>query len=218
MYIVIAGLSDIGRNLAELLAKEGNEILVIDRDPAKCTAIAEDSDIMAITGDAGQKSTLEEARVRNAHAFVSAAGDDSENLMICMIAKEMGVKTIISLVDEAEHAEAFRQAGINLQVNPDPVVAKHIYRMILQPYVKDFLSFIGTEIFEIEIEEGMKCVGRSVPKLATPNGVKVLVVKRGGEYLGADKEIQPKDWLTLMVNRESAKKGTEFMNRWFAKG
>jgi trk system potassium uptake protein TrkA len=218
MYIIIAGLSNIGKNLAELLAKEGNEVLVIDQDPAKCAEIAEGSDVMVITGDASQKSTLEEARVKNAHAFVAAAGDDSENLMICMVAKEMGVKTVISLVDEAEHAEAFRQAGINLQVNPDPVVAKHIYRLISQPYVKDFLSFIGTEIFEIEIEEGMKCVGRSVSKLAPPDGVKVLVVQREGKYLGADKELQPKDWLTLLVNRESAKKGTEFMNRWFAKG
>jgi trk system potassium uptake protein TrkA len=218
MYIIIAGLSNIGKNLAELLAKEGNEVLVIDRDLAKCTAIAEGSDVMAITGDASQKSTLEEARIRNAHAFVAAAGDDSENLMICMTAKEMGVKTVISLVDDAEHTETFKQAGINLQVNPDPVVAKHIYRMISQPYVKDFLSFIGTEIFEIEIEEGMKCVGRSVSRLATPDGVKVLVVKRGGEYLSVDRELQSKDWLTLMVNREVAKRGTEFMNRWFTKG
>jgi trk system potassium uptake protein TrkA len=218
MYIVIAGLSDIGRNLAELLVKEGNQVTVIERDPAKCAAIAEGSDVMVISGDAGQKSTLEEARVRNAHAFVAAAGDDSENLMLCMVAKEMGVKTVISLVDEAEHAETFKQAGINLQVNPDVVAAKHIYRLISQPYVKDFLSFVGTEIFEIEIEEGMKCVGRSVSALATPDGIRVLVVQRGGKYLSADKEIQPKDWLTLIVNRESARKGTEFMDRWFAKG
>jgi trk system potassium uptake protein TrkA len=135
-----------------------------------------------------------------------------------MMAKEMGVKTVISLVDEAEHAETFKQAGINLQVNPDIVAAKHIYRLISQPYVKDFLSFERADIFEIEIEEGMKCVGRSVSKLATPLGVKVLVVQRGEKYLGEDWEIRPKDWLTLIVNREVAKRGTEFMNRWFAKG
>ena len=204
--------------MAELLVKEGNEVLVIDRDPARCAEIAENSDVMVITGDAGQKSTLEEARLKNAHAFVAAAGDDSENLMLCMIAKEIGVKTVISLVDEAEHAETLRQAGISLQVNPDMVAAKHIYRLISQPYVKDFLSSERAEIFEIEIEEGMKCVGQSVSRLATPNGVKVLVVQRGGKYLDADKEIQPKDWLTLIVNRESTKKGTEFMNKWFAKG
>jgi trk system potassium uptake protein TrkA len=218
MYIVIAGLSDIGKNLAKLLAKEGNEVLVVDRDPVKCAEMADGSDVVCVAGDAGQKSTLEEARVRNAQAFVAAAGDDSENLMLCMVAKEIGVKTVISLVDDEDHAETFKQAGITLQVNPDIVAAKHIHRLISQPYVKDFLSFEEAEIFEIEIEEGMKCVGQSVPGLATPNGVKVLVVQRGGKYVGADKEIQPKDWLTLIVNRESARKGTEFMNKWFSKG
>jgi len=169
-------------------------------------------------GDAGQKATLEEARVRSAYALVAAAGDDSENLMIAMMAKEMGVKRVISLVDTAEHAETFKQAGINLQVNPDMVAARHIYRMISQPYVKDFLSFEKADIFEIEIEEGMKCVGRSVSELATPLGVKVLVVQRGERYMDEDKGVRPKDWLTLIVNREVAKRGIEFMNKWFAKG
>jgi len=130
----------------------------------------------------------------------------------------MGVKRVISLVDEAEHAETFKQAGINLLVNPDVVAAKHVYRMISHPYVKDFLSFIGTEIFEIELQEGMRCVGRAISELTTPLGVKVLVVQRGEKHLTADKELQPGDWVTLLVNREAAKKGTDFMDRWFCKG
>jgi len=217
MYIVIAGLSDIGKNLAELLVKEGNQVMVIDRDPARCAAIAEGSDIMVITGDAGQKSTLEEARVRSAQAFVAAAGDDSENLMLCMMAKELGVKTVISVVDEAEHAETFRQAGINLQVNPAMVAARHIYRLISQPYVKGFLSFEGADLFEIEIEEGMSCVGKSVAELGIPNGVKVFGIQKG-KYLDESKQIQPKDWLILIATRESVRRGIEFMNRWFVKG
>ncbi|MFP3898070.1 MAG: potassium channel family protein [Dehalococcoidia bacterium] len=218
MYVVIAGLSDIGKNLAELLAKEGNEVAVIDRDSTRCAAIAEGSDVMCIAGDASQKSVLEEARVRTAYAFVAAAGDDSENLMLCMIAKEIGAKMVISLVDQAEHEEAFRQAGVAFQVNPDMVAARHISRMIAQPYVKDFISCERAEIFEIEAEEDMRCVGRKVHELATPNGTRVLVVQRGGKFLKADDEIRPKDWLTLIVNRDSTRKGTEFMNRWFAKG
>jgi Trk K+ transport system NAD-binding subunit len=90
--------------------------------------------------------------------------------------------------------------------------------MISHPYVKDYLSLESAEIFEIEVAEDMKCVGKWVSKLATPNGVKVLVVQREGKYLLLDTEIKPKDWLTLIVTRESAKQGTEFMNRWFIKG
>ena len=218
MFIVVAGLSDIGKNLAELLVKEGHQVTVIDRDPARCSAIAEGSDIMVITGDAGQKSTLEEARVRGAQAFVAAAGDDSENLMLCMVAKELGMKTVISVVDEAEHAETFRQAGIGLQVNPAIVAARHIYRLISQPYVKGSLSFEGAEIFEIETEEGMSCIGKSVAELGVPNGVKVVAVQRAGKYLDEGKEIQPKDWLIVIATRESVRRGIEFMNRWFIKG
>ncbi len=133
MYVVIAGLSDIGRNLAQLLVREGNEVTVIDRDPARCAEIANGSDVMVMAGDASQKSVLEEARVKNAYAFVAAAGDDSENLMLCMIAKEIGARMVISLVDETEHEEAFRQAGASFQVNLGMVAAKHISRMIAQP-------------------------------------------------------------------------------------
>ena len=192
--------------------------MVIDRDSEKCDAIAEGSDVLVIAGDASQRSVLEEARVRNAYAFIAAAGDDSENLMLCMVAKEIGVKTVISLVDAVEHTETFEQAGVTLQVNPDMVAAQYISRLISQPYVKDYLSFERAEIFEIEIVEGMKCVGRSISEITTPSGVKVLVVQRGEKFLDEVSKIQPKDWLTLIVNRESAKKGTEFMNRWFAKG
>jgi trk system potassium uptake protein TrkA len=217
MYVVVAGLSDIGRNLAELLVKEGHQVTVVDRDPGKGSALAEGSDIMVITGDAGQKSTLEEARVRSAQAFVAAAGDDSENLMLSMVAKELGVKTVISVVDEGEHGETFRQAGISLQVNPAMVAARHIYRLISQPYVKGTLSFEGAEIFEIEIEEGMSCVGKGVAELGVPNGVKVLAVQKG-RYLDESKGVQPKDWLILVATRESVRRGIEFMNRWFVKG
>ncbi len=218
MYVVIAGLSNLGKNLADLLSKEGNEVVVIDLDEAKCTEMAECSDVLMIAGDATQKSTLEEARVKNADAIVAATGDDSRNLMVSMLAKEIGVETVISVVDDAARTETFRQAGIRFPVQPDAVVAKHIYRMISQPYVKDFLSFEAAEVFEIEIEEGMRCVGTNVADIRTPDGIKVLVIEREGKYLGDDAEAQPGDWLTLIVNRKSAKKGTEFMNKWFGKG
>jgi trk system potassium uptake protein TrkA len=218
MYFIIAGLSGTGKNLAELLVKEGNEVVVVDSDAAKCTETAECSDVMAITGDATERAVLEDARVRNADALVALTNDDSDNLMICMLAKEMGAKKVISLVNDVVHAETFKQAGIGFQVKPHAVVARHIYRMILQPYVKDFLSFERAEIFEIEVEEGMKCVGKKVSEIGTPNGMKILVLEREGKYLNEDAKMEPKDWLTLIVDWKSTKKGIDFMNRWFTKG
>ena len=98
------------------------------------------------------------------------------------------------------------------------MAARHIYRLISQPYVKGSLSFEGAEIFEIETEEGMSCIGKSVAELGVPNGVKVVAVQRAGKYLDEGKEIQPKDWLIVIATRESVRRGIEFMNRWFIKG
>jgi trk system potassium uptake protein TrkA len=218
MYVIIAGLSGIGKNLAELLVKEGNAVVIVDSDEARCTEMATSSDVMVITGDATKKSVLEEAGVKRADVLVALTNDDSDNLMICMTAREMGAKKVISLVNDVVHVETFKQAEIDSQIKPHAVVAKHIYRMILQPYVKDFLSFERAEIFEIEVEEGMKCVDKKVSEVGTPNGVKILVLERRGKYLNRDTKIEPKDWLTLIVDRESTKKGVDFMNRWFTKG
>jgi len=218
MYLIIAGLSGIGKSLVELLVKEGNEVVVVDSDAARCTEMAASSDVMVITGDATDKSVLEEAGGKRADALVALTNDDSDNLMICMTGREMGAKKVISLVNDVAHMETFKQAGIDFQVKPHAVVAKHIYRTILQPYVKDFLSFERAEIFEIEIEEGMRCVGKKVSELGTPNGMKILVLERRGKYLDKDAQTEPKDWLTLIVDWESTKKGVDFMNRWFTKG
>jgi len=218
MYFIIAGLSSTGKNLAELLVKERSEVVVVDSDEARCAEMATSSDVMVIIGDATQKSVLEEARVSSADALVALTNDDSDNLMICMTAKEMGAKKVISLVNDAVHVETFKQAGIGFQVKPHAVVAKHISRMILQPYVKDFLSFERAEIFEIEVEEGMRCIGKQASELGTPNGMKILVIERQEKYLNEDIMIESKDWLALIVDRKSTKKGVEFMNKWFTKG
>jgi len=215
---IIAGLSTTGKSLADLLSEEGHEVVVIDTSEDRCSEMAESSDVMCLSGDATKGQVLEEAGVKNANALVAVTGDDSDNLMICMLAKEMGAKKVISVVNDAAHTETFKQAGIGFQVKPYAVVAKHISRMVSQPYVKDFLSFESAEIFEIEVEKGMKCVGKEVSELGTPNGVKVLVIEREGKYLNEGTKIAPEDWLTLIVDRKSAKKGVELMNKCFTKG
>jgi len=218
MYFIIAGLSSTGKNLAELLVKEGNEVLVLDSNEARCAEWATGSDAMVVVGDATQKSALEEARVKNADALVALTNDDSDNLMICMTAREMGARKVISLINDVAHVETFKQAGIGFQVKPYDIVAKHICQMILQPYVKHFLPFERAEIFEIEIEEGMKCVGKRISEMGNPNGMKILVIERQGKYLSEDVTIEPNDWLTLIVGQKSTKKGVEFMNKCFTKG
>lgn len=217
MHFIVAGLSSIGRSLAELLQREGKDVVAIDSSEARCTEMAESSDVMVMEGDITQRSVLEEAGVKGANALVALTNDDSDNLMACMLAKEMGAKKVISILNDAVHAEAFKEAGIDVQVKPDAIVAKHVYHMILQPYVKGFLALDKAELFEIEVEGGMKCVGKKIAEMEIPKGAKTLWLERGGKYVNEDAEIEPEDRLTLIVARECSKRGADFMNKWFTK-
>ena len=218
MYFVVAGLSSIGRSLVEVLQQAGEEVVAIDSDKEKCSELAESSDIMVIEGDITKKSVLEEAGVKNAKAMIALTNDDSDNLMACMLAKEVGAGKVISILNDVVHAEAFKEAKIDVQVKPDAIVARHIYHTILQPYVKDFVYINNSELFDIEIADNMRCVGKSVGDLESPKGVKIIWVKRKDTYLNEEDKIEPADHLTLIVKGEFSKRGTEFINKCFTQG
>ena len=218
MRFIIAGLSSIGENLAELLHKRGQDVVTVDSDKAKCDELAESSDVMVMVGDITKKPILEEAVGKHADALIALTNDDSDNLMACMLAKEMGIKKVISILNDPAHAEAFEEAGIDVQVKPDVIVAKHIYHSVLQPYIKEFLSLGKADIFDVEVEIGMKCIGRKITEMGLPTGMKVLWLEREGKYLNEDTTLEPKDRLILVVNKESDKRAADFMNKCFTKG
>lgn len=215
MRFVIAGLSSIGKSLADLLRKQGEDVVAVDSDAERCDDMANCSDVMVIAGDITQSPVLEEAGAKNADALVALTDDDSDNLMACMLAKQMGTKKVISILNDVEHAQAFEEAGIDVRVKPDAVVAKHIYYTVVHPYVKDFLAFKSTELFELEAEVGMKCVGKTIPEMETPRNVKLIWLERGGKVLDEEAKIEPGDMLILIVYGEASKQGADFMNRWF---
>ena len=215
MRFIIAGLSSIGTSLAELLHKQGEDVVTVDSDKAKCDELAESSDVMVMVGDITKKPILAEAIGKHADALVALTNDDSDNLMACMLAKEMGTQKVISIVNDIVHAEAFKEAGIDVQVKPDAIVAKHIYHTVLQPYVKDFLALNRAELFELEAGTGMRCMGKKISEMETPKGAKLIWLERGGKVLSEEARIEPGDRLILIVYGESSKRGADFMNRWF---
>ena len=89
MYIIIVGLGGIGRNLTQLAVEHGNNVVIIDRDEQRCSEILEHHDVLAITGNATDKSILEDAGIDRADALVATTSDDSVNLMAAQIAKSI---------------------------------------------------------------------------------------------------------------------------------
>src|SRR4030066_120766 len=83
MYIIIVGGGSVGYHLCKALLKEGHEVLVLDKDAAKCENFEDEMGSVCVRGDGCEVATLAEAGVSRAEGFIAATGEGGEKLGAC---------------------------------------------------------------------------------------------------------------------------------------
>ena len=209
MYLIVVGLGGIGKNLVKIATEDKNDVVVIDVDEKRCREIAAKYDVLTIVGDATEKSTLEQAGVSKANALIATTSDDAANLMMALTAKGMGAKKTVAVVNQEEHVEMFKEAGIFMYENPDMTVASHLYLSVKRPRIKDFLPVSGgkAEIFEVIVSEKSKVVGKPISKLHIKEGI-IVAIERDGDIIlpRGDTVIQANDLVTIFAKTKNVEK------------
>ena len=209
MYLIVVGLGGIGKNLVKIATEDKNDVVVIDMDEKRCREIAAKYDVLTIVGDATEKSTLEQAGVSKANALIATTSDDAANLMMALTAKGMGAKKTVAVVNQEEHVEMFKEAGIFMYENPDMTVASHLYFSVKRPRIKDFLPVSGgkAEIFEVIVSEKSKVVGKPISKLHIKEGI-IVAIERDGDIIlpRGDTVIQAHDLVTIFAKTKNVEK------------
>ena len=160
MYIITVGAGDIGTPLIEIATGTGNEVVVIEKDAARADEVASEFDCMVINADATIKETLEDAGAKRADAIISTTDQDATNVMICLLAQEMEIPAIVSVVHNPEHMNLFRQIGVNTMENPQRLIAESLFRSVDRPSIVDYMR-VGdvAEVFEITVAEDAPIAG-----------------------------------------------------------
>ena len=206
MYIVIVGAGDIGSPLLEIATAGGNEVVVIERDAERAERASRQYDCLVINDDATVKDTLEDAGADRADALISTTAQDATNIMVCLLAQELEVPDIVSVVHNPEHMNVFRQIGVNTMQNPQRLIAEYLYRAVKRPSIVDFMR-IGeqAEVFEITVMPGAPIAGKTLQEANTEGliGGQTLIVaiERNGDgdpiTPRGDTRIEPNDLLTV---------------------
>jgi trk system potassium uptake protein TrkA len=205
MYIVVVGAGSIGTPLIEIATRGGDEVVVVERDAAKAERAAADFDCLVLNDDATTKETLEEAGAERADALISTTDQDATNIMVCLLAEELAVPEIVSVVHNPEHMDLFARIGVNTMENPQRLIAEYLYRSVNRPSIVDYMR-VGeeAEVFEITVAEDAPVAGRTIGDLAAAGELSdellVVAVERGGEdpiRARGDTEIRPGDLLTV---------------------
>ena len=189
MKIIIAGAGKVGHSVAALLAEEGHDITIIDRDPDTIQILSNDLDVICVEGSATNPETLREAGAGTADLLLAATEQDEVNMVCGISARKLGTAHVIARVRDPEYlpqTEFLREAlGLSVLVNPEYECAKEISRSLRFPGAVrvDAFSKGSLEIVEHRIPAGGKLDGVALRELPQRFGAKILVgvVERGGD-------------------------------------
>ena len=211
MYVIVIGAGELGYYLTQLLVEENHDVVVIDKDSMVCERISNELNVVATQGDATESKTLEKAGVRDADAVVALTRKDETNLIISLLAKELGAKQVATRLGKVEFDERLlKRLGIDIVIHPEAAAAGYIAELITKPDVLDlaFISRGAAEIMEIEVGEKSKLAGKKVGSIEHPSGSAIVAIYEDENLIipSPDDVIRVGSKVLILAKREIANK------------
>lgn len=172
MRILVVGDGKLGHTLAEHLAKEGHDVVIVDRSDEVLQRSEDTLDVMCVKGNGANATTLMDAGADKADIIIAATAGDETNMLCCLIAKRLGAKYAIARIRDPDFNESLnilqRELDIDMAINPERATAQEISRLIRFPFANNIESFAKgrVEMVEFRAQERDVVVGYPLKVLA----------------------------------------------------
>ena len=188
MRVVITGGGAIGRHLAADLVERRHEVTLIEQDKETVDALRQEiPQVDLLLGDACEPWVLEGAELSNADVVVAATGDDEDNLVTSLLAKqEFAVPRVLARVNHPNNEWLFtEQWGVDQSVSPPHILTAMVEEAVTTGDLVQLLRLEGgrISIVEMTLAEGSPAAGRPIYELRLPSGAAIVAVLRDGHVV-----------------------------------
>ncbi|MFC4356792.1 Trk system potassium transporter TrkA [Halobium salinum] len=209
--VVVVGGSEIGYHVARLLEDRGFRPRLIEQDPDRARECAEElPGTVVMESDATDMAFLEREHVGEADMVVSALDSDEKNLLVCLLARRLGVERTVAVIDNTAYVELFETVGVDVGVSPREVVAEEITRFTREGGAENvaLIESDKAEVLEIEIDDASALAGKPIQESVgeLPQGVVIGAITRGRELITprGDTVIEAGDHVVVFVDASVA--------------
>lgn len=207
MKLVIAGAGEVGTHLARLLSQEDQDIIVIDRDQDKLDYLDQTLNIMTVQGSTISFRNLRAANCQNCDLFIAVTPYESENMMACSMAKQIGASRTLARIDNygimaPENVKAVRQMGVDSVIYPEYLAAEEIISALERTWARNWFELHDGQLIVagVRIRQGAPMCGmRLMDFVNAGHHFHVSAIRRHGEVLipGGSHTIEADDILYL---------------------
>ena len=179
--IFIVGGKQLGIRIAEILEEENVHVKLFERELDRCEKIATILDkTIVIHGDGTDQATLMEENVEGVDAFLALTNHDEDNIIASLLARRLGVKKVVALINRLSYLPMVQRLGINTTVSPRLAAVDSILQYVRKGRVLSVTTFGAEEAEAIELiaSEGTRYVGRELSDVRFPRGAIVGAIAR----------------------------------------
>jgi trk system potassium uptake protein len=212
MRVVIAGGGSVGRFIAEQLHAAQHDVLIVDNDPKVVKHHVRSNDPVGVAwleADACEVGALDGAGVNEADVVAAVTGDDEDNLVISLLAKqEFGVPRVVARVNNPKNEWMFNdQWGVDVSVSTPHLITGLVEEAVSVGTFIRLLSFEGgkAKLAEVTLAEASPADGRSIVELGFPRDATVVAVLRAERLIvpRGDTVLRVGDEVLVLVTEES---------------
>ena len=207
MYFIIVGGGKVGYYLSQALMREGHEVLILEKDPAKCGVICEQLGSVVVHGDGCEARTLGDAGTERADMLIAVTDEDEDNLVACQVAKhKFNVPRTIARINNPKNEALFKKLGVDVTISSTNLILEHIEEELpINPLVHLLTLKEGNlELVEVKVPEDSPAVGRKLSEIKLPpNSMVVMIIGKGSARVPAsDTVIKPEAQIIAMTQPE----------------
>lgn len=182
MRIAIAGAGNVGRFVARDLRSKDHNVTVIEQDKSVLEKHAGEVEANFVIGDACELQTLDEAVLASCEVMVAATGDDEDNLVISLLAKqEFAVPRVIARVNHPDNLWLFTESwGVDVAVS-----TPHLLTSLVEEAVSigDLIRLLSLEqgkvaLVELTLADDSPVLDKTLSDLSLPTDCTLVAIVR----------------------------------------
>src|SRR5262249_41541186 len=209
MRVAIAGAGNVGLFIANDLRAAGHDVQLIEQDPAVVDRAVADEGVEWVVADACEVTSLRAAGLDTCEVVVAATGDDEDNLVISLLAKqEFAVPRVIARVNHPKNEWLFNENwGVDLSVSTPHLITALVEEAVSVGRLVRILQFErGTvRLVEVTLADNSPVIDQAIKDLDIPRDATIVAVLRGQHVVmpRGDTVFEAGDEVLAMVTSES---------------
>lgn len=212
MKVLIAGGGSVGKFTAEQLAAAGHDVVIIDNDPSiakRAEQSGEPAGVPWLVGDACEVAVLATAGAEGADVVAAVTGDDEDNLVISLLAKqEFGVPRVVARVNNPKNDWMFNESwGVDVSVSTPHLLTALVQEAVSVGSLVRILSFEGgrARLAEVTLASDSPARDQEIAELKLPRDCTIVAIVRSDRVVvpRGDTMIRAGDEVLVLVTDES---------------